>query len=131
MYLLDTCAVSDFVKGDHGTLLKIKSAHPSDLFLSTISYMEIEYGLQKNPQKTQSIQGVLHDFLDSIHLLEFGIEEARCAGIIRADLMKKGTPIGPYDILIAATAVRHNLKLVTSNTNEFQRVQDLVCENWR
>lgn len=131
MYLLDTCAVSDFIRGDLETLRKIKKTSPEDLFLSTISYMEIEYGLQKNSQKAHSIQAVLRDFLGTIHLLKFGIEEARYAGLIRADLLKNGTPIGPYDILIAATAVHHKLKLVTSNLKEFQRVQGLVCENWR
>lgn len=131
MYLLDTCAVSDFVKGDPNTLGKIQSMTPDDLFLSTISLMEIEYGLLKKPQKAQFIQAVIHDFLDTIHLIEFGPDEARCAGFIRADLMKKGTPIGPYDILIAATAMHHNLRLITSNMNEFTRVHGLVCESWR
>lgn len=131
MYLLDTCTVSDFVKGDSNTLRKIHSTTPDDLFLSTISLMEIEYGLLKNPQKAQFIQAVIHDFLGTIHVIEFGADEARCAGGIRADLMKKGTPIGPYDILIAATAMHHTLRLITSNVNEFMRVQGLVCENWR
>ena len=131
MYLLDTCSVSDFVKGDKNTLAKIQSTNPDDIFLSTISYMEIEFGLQKNPKKAKFIQNILNDLFHSINLLEFGIEEARSAGLIRADLTKKGTLIGPYDLLIAATAIHHHLILITSNTSEFERVQNLVCENWR
>jgi tRNA(fMet)-specific endonuclease VapC len=131
MYLIDTCTVSDFIKGHSKTLIEIKSKNPGDLFLSSISLMEIEFGLKKNPQKALFIQDMLHDFLKSIQLLEFGIDEARSAGLLRANLMKMGTPIGPYDLLIAATALHHNLKVVTSNVSEFQRVKGLICENWR
>jgi tRNA(fMet)-specific endonuclease VapC len=93
--------------------------------------MEIEYGLKNNPQKAVSIQNVLEDFLSSIHLLEFGIKEASCAGQIRAELKKKGSLIGPYDLLIAATAICHQLIIVTSNVNEFRRVSGLTYQNWR
>lgn len=131
MYLLDTCTVSDFVKGNRSTLEKIYSLSPRDLYLSAISYMEIEYGLKNNPQKALVIQNVLHDFLGSIHILDFSTEEAISAGLIRVDLKKMGKPIGPYDLLIAATAIHHNLVLVTSNVKEFQRVKGLTCEDWR
>lgn len=131
MYLIDTCTVSDFVKGDENTLIKIKATDPEHLFLSTITSMEIEYGLQKNPQKASTIQAVVQDFLNTLHILDFGAKEAKWAGNIRATLIKKGTPIGPYDLLIAATALHHNLTLVTSNVREFQRVPNLRWENWR
>lgn len=130
MYLLDTCTVSDFIKGDTNTLLKIKATNPSDLFLSSIIYMKIEYGLQRNPRKAIAIQGILQDFFKSIQILSFGYEEAQYAGRIRAELMNKGTPIGPYDLLIAATAMHHKLTVITSNISEFQRVDNLLYENW-
>jgi predicted nucleic acid-binding protein len=50
---------------------------------------------------------------------------------IRADLKQSGTPIGAYDLLIAATAITHNLKLITANPQEFERIQGLFWENWR
>ena len=131
MYLLDTCVVSDFVKGDKKTLFKIKTTNPDDLYLSSISYMEIEYGLQKKTKKAESIRAVIHDFLSAIHHLNFGNEEAKSAALIREDLAKKGMPIGPYDLLIAGVAMHHRLKLVTSNVSEFQRVDGLIVENWR
>ena len=52
------------------------------------------------------------------------------AGKIRANLSKQGTPIGPYDIMIAGQAVAHNLILITHNVKEFQRVADLKVEDW-
>lgn len=131
MYLLDTCTVSDFVKGEKNTLEKVKRTKPSYLFLSAISYMEIEYGLQKNPQKASFIQEMLQDFLNTLRIIDFGYREATCAAIIRSYLTNKGTLIGPYDLLIAATAVHHKLTLITSNVKEFQRVENLSWENWR
>src|SRR5262249_21325079 len=107
--------------------MKIRSSNPSDLYISAISYMEIQYGLRNNPEKAVFIQNVLDDFFSSIHILVFSKEEAHRAGYIRADLKKKGSPIGPYDLLIAATAIHHNLILVTSNTREFQRINGLNC----
>ena len=63
-------------------------------------------------------------------VLEFDQEDARQAGEIRAHLASKGTPIGPYDVLIAGQAKARNLTLVTHNTTEFQRVEGLRVEDW-
>jgi tRNA(fMet)-specific endonuclease VapC len=52
------------------------------------------------------------------------------AAAIRVQLKKRETPVGPYDLLIAATALEHNLTLVTHNLSEFERIQGLVCESW-
>jgi tRNA(fMet)-specific endonuclease VapC len=63
-------------------------------------------------------------------VLEFDQEDARQAGEIRALLALRGTPIGPYDVLIAGQAKARRLTLVTRNTAEFSRVHDLRIENW-
>jgi tRNA(fMet)-specific endonuclease VapC len=73
--------------------------------------------------------------LDRINALEFEIvpfddEDARCAGQIRAALATAGTPIGPYDVLIAGQALARDLTLVTHNTREFARVDGLHLEDW-
>ena len=65
-----------------------------------------------------------------ITLLPFEPEDAEEAGDIRAVLESAGTPIGPYDILIAAQARRRGAVLVTANIGEFSRVQGLATENW-
>ena len=64
-------------------------------------------------------------------VLEFDEEDARQAGQIRAQLASKGTPIGPYDVLIAGQAKARELTLVTHNTSEFQRVPGLKVEDWK
>ena len=125
LVLLDTCTISDFVKGDSNTLGQIKNHSPREIAVSAITLMEIEYGLFLNPAKAKKIRPILDEFLASISILAFGNQEAICAAQIRAALKQSGTPIGAYDLLIGATAITHNLKLITANPQEFARIQGL------
>ncbi|MEQ8969261.1 MAG: type II toxin-antitoxin system VapC family toxin [Coleofasciculus sp. C1-SOL-03] len=130
-YLLDTCVISDFIKGETGTQARLKQTPPTDIAISVITVMELRYGLQLNPQRTQKIEPVITSFLSSITLLPFGIPEAEQAAQIRAILRSQGQPIGAYDVLIAATALQYNLVMITANQREFDRVPGLQTENWR
>jgi len=130
-YLLDTCVISDFVKGLPATLKRIKEMSPDLITVSAISRMEIEYGLNLNPERARKIVPVIQAFLASIRVLPFGETDAQAAGTIRATLQRQGNPIGSYDVLIAGTAVARGLTLVTSNTGEFSRVGGLSIEDWR
>jgi tRNA(fMet)-specific endonuclease VapC len=69
-------------------------------------------------------------FLRSVAVVAFDEEDASIAGSIRAELERVGKPIGPYDYLIAAQALRHGLIFVTANEREFSRVPGLRWENW-
>ena len=111
-YLLDTCVISDFVKGDKHTLSNLKEVEPREVAISTITVMEIEYGLKLNPAKAEKIQNVIRELLAAITLLPFGENEAKIAGEIRVKLRQKGSPIGAYDLLIAATAITHQMVAV-------------------
>ena len=130
-YLLDTCVISDFVKGEQNTLKLLKSTAPTDIFISSLTVMEVKYGLAINPQRALKIQSLIEALLGSMTILPFGVEEAELAAQIRSILKIAGTPIGSYDVLIAATALTHNHIVVTSNVREFQRVPSLQIENWR
>jgi tRNA(fMet)-specific endonuclease VapC len=130
-YLLDTCVVSDFVKGEQNTLKQLKSISPTDIFISSLTVMEVKYGLAINPQKAIKIQPLIEPFLTSITVLPFNSQEAEKAAEIRGILKIAGSPIGAYDVLIAATALSHNYIIVTSHVREFQRVPNLQIENWR
>ncbi|MFM6254402.1 MAG: PIN domain-containing protein, partial [Dolichospermum sp.] len=74
---------------------------------------------------------LIETFLISITVLNFTLQEAEKAAEIRSILKIAGSPIGSYDVLIAATALSHNLMIITSNVREFQRVPNLQIENWR
>jgi tRNA(fMet)-specific endonuclease VapC len=130
-YLLDTCVISDFIKGESNTLNQIKNTSPSEIAVSTITVMEIQYGLTLNPKYAKTIQPIISDFLAPITILDFTEDDARQAAIARALLKQQGCPIGSYDILLAGTALNHRLIFVSANTKEFTRVSGLKLEDWR
>jgi tRNA(fMet)-specific endonuclease VapC len=130
-YLLDTCVVSDFVRGDPSTLERIKKSSPIDIAVSSITVMELHYGIALNPTRVKLIKPVILDFLNVVHLLDFNQADAECAAMIRAFLKKKGKPIGSYDLLLAGIALNRELVLVSSNVTEFMQVKGLLLENWR
>ena len=130
-YLLDTCVVSDFVKGDTHTLAHIKSHSPADIAISSITVFEIQYGLALNSKHAAKIKGLIQDLFSSIHILDFTSGDAEITAITRAQLKQQGRPIGAYDILIAGVAMNNNLILVSSNLKEFARLRNLKIVNWR
>jgi tRNA(fMet)-specific endonuclease VapC len=90
----------------------------------------MRYGAAKSDRPNRSVDA-LNEFLAlGIAVLPFEIEDAEEAGDIRAALERAGTPIGPYDILIAAQARRRGAVLVTANEREFARVPGLMVEDW-
>jgi len=130
-YLLDTCTVSDFVKGQTGVLVRIKATPPQLIAVSAVTRMEIEFGLHLNPDRARKLAPVMDAFLSSITILPFEDADAKAAGAIRAALQKQGQPIGAYDVLIAGCGLARGLVVVTSNLGEFQRISGLQVENWR
>lgn len=130
-YLLDTCTVSDFVKGQTGVLDRIKKTPPSLIAISVVTRMEIEFGLQLNPERARKLGPILDSVLNAITTLPLSEADAIAAAGIRAALQRRGQPIGPYDILIAGCGLARGLIVVTSNTGEFERVSGLLLENWR
>ncbi|OCQ93059.1 twitching motility protein PilT [Limnothrix sp. PR1529] len=130
-YLLDTCVISDFIKGDAATIFRFQNTSPTDIAISAITVMELRYGLAINPQRSSKVEPVITSILSSVTILPFGLAEAERAAEVRAILKSQGQPIGAYDVLIAATALAHQLIMVTANQREFERVPGLVVENWR
>ena len=130
-YLLDTCVVSDFVKGQPGVLARVKATAPNLIGVSSVTRMEVEYGLALNAERAKKLAPVLDAFFSSIATLPFDETDAQAAAGIRATLKTKGQPIGAYDVLIAGMGLARGLVVVTSNVGEFQRVSGLRVENWR
>jgi tRNA(fMet)-specific endonuclease VapC len=102
----------------------------TDIGFSAIALFELRYGHARSDRQAESDQ-LLAEFLASgIAVLQFDAEDAAHAGDIRAHLESKGTPIGPYDCLIAAQARRRGATLVTANVREFTRVPGLLVADW-
>ena len=127
-YLLDANAVIGLLGGNAGLLAKVRQHAPEDFGVSAIAAHELFYGAYKSRRKTQNLARV--DGLQFV-VLEFDQEDARQAGEIRAALAGAGTPIGPYDVLIAGQARARGLIVVTHNTGEFSRVNGLDVEDWQ
>lgn len=94
LYLLDTCVISDFIKGEPGTQTWLKQTPPAKIAVSVITGMELAYGLELNPQRAQKIEPIIDDFLSSVAILPFNTPEAEKAAEIRAILKTQGQPIG-------------------------------------
>ncbi len=89
--------------------------------------LEVGIGKSTSPRKRKT---QLQELVSLIGIIPFGQLEAKCAAGIRIKLEKQGVPIGPYDILIAASALANNSTLVTHNKREFERVVGLKIEDW-
>ncbi len=97
---------------------------------SAVVLFELRFGIANSARQTEN-QRKLELFLQTpVVILPFEQDDALEAGLIRADLRRKGTPIGPYDLLIAAQARRRGATLVTANTREFERVPGLMLQDW-
>jgi tRNA(fMet)-specific endonuclease VapC len=129
MYLLDTNTVIYFFKGMGGVAEKLLRTEPGLVSVSAITVFELEYGIAKS-KHSRKRHTDLREFIDEISVIPFGNREAETAAAIRASLESKGTPIGPFDLLIAATALTHQRILVTHNVREFKRIKGFALEDW-
>lgn len=129
-YMLDTNICIYAIKHKPPEVIrKFLSHDPSDLCISSITYAELMHGVEKSMAVERNRVAIMM-FLSPISILDFDSYAAREYGRIRADLERKGTPIGPMDMLIAAHARAEGLILVTNNTREFERVEELEIEDW-
>lgn len=129
-YLLDTNACISYLNNtDSPVCLKMQKVKPSDILLCSVVEAELYYGVMKSAVPTKNLAR-LKPFLSQFVSLPFDSKAAKEFGRIRADLAKAGTPIGPYDLQIAAIALASKLTVVTHNTREFSRVAELRLEDW-
>lgn len=130
-YLLDTCVISDVFKKIPVLIKHFEGVSPDSIYISSITVMEIEYGLQLNQEREKKIRPIWEKLLNNIHTVSFSPKCAYAAAAIRAALKVTGASIGPYDSLLAGTCLAHGMIMVTSNIGEFNRVPKLVVEDWR
>jgi tRNA(fMet)-specific endonuclease VapC len=100
------------------------------LAISSIVLYELRYGAAKNARPERNAQRIADFLAGPIEVLPFEPADAEESGEIRAALERAGTPIGPYDVLVAAQARRRDALLVTANEREFARVPRLKFEDW-
>lgn len=129
-YLLDTNICIYLIKQKPPAVLqRFQTLEVGDIGISSITVFELECGVAKSSRPEQN-QQALQQFLQPLTVLSFDASAAQAAGSIRAELERKGTPIGSYELLIGAQARQAGLVLVSNNTREFERIPELKLENW-
>ena len=129
-YMLDTDTCSYVMKRSNPAVLRrLQTVPVADVCMSVVTKSELLYGVEISPRRAQDA-AALAAFLPYVEVLDFPDDAASHYAEIRADLKKRGLPIGANDLLIAAHARSQGLTLVTNNTAEFGRVKGLRVENW-
>ncbi|AUX27532.1 twitching motility protein PilT [Sorangium cellulosum] len=129
-FLLDTNACIGHLTGRSPRITaRLRTLSVSDVVLCSVVRAELCYGAHKSVRTEQNLEK-LKAFFAPLLCLSFDDVAAEIYGRVRAELETRGTPIGPNDLLIAATALAHGLTLVTGNEREFGRVPGLRIENW-
>jgi len=129
-YLLDT-NICIYIANHkpQGVAARLQGLKPGDVGMSIITYLELIFGAWNSRQCEANLERI-HDLEQLIPALPLDTRAGRHYGQLRTELQKKGSPIGAYDLLIAAHALSLNLILVTNNLKEFRRISHVRVENW-
>ncbi|EIC21090.1 type II toxin-antitoxin system tRNA(fMet)-specific endonuclease VapC [Thiorhodovibrio frisius] len=128
-YMLDTNIVIYTMKNRPASVREAFKKQDGRMCISSITYMELVFGAERSSNPERNMRS-LDGLVARMEVLPLDDSAAAHAGQIRAELAKQGTPIGPYDQLIAGHARSLGLVLVTNNESEFSRVTGLRLENW-
>ena len=129
-YYLDTDICIFALKDEFPTIKKeLHGFTPEDIKIPSLVQAELLLGALKSANPRQEIT-IVERFLSPYEIIPFGKQEAVVYAKIRCDLEKKGTSIGPNDLIVAATVLAHQGVLVTHNTKEFDRIAGLLTQDW-
>ena len=132
-YFLDTNAVIALLKNQPSTVrsrLRRVASRGAAVAVSSIVLYELSYGVARSARRRENAERLRVFLSGNVTVIPFDEEDATVAGDLRAALEMAGTPIGPYDLLIAAQALRGGATLVTANASEFTRVPNLLWQDW-
>ncbi len=129
MFVLDTNTLIYYFKGIGNVKSHLLSTPPQDIAIPSIVLYELEVGIAKSSSPEKRTKQ-LKDMCSVVNILPFSEKEAQTTAQIRAQLEIKGKSIGYYDYLIAGTALASNGVLITNNTKEFERIDELKIGNW-
>jgi tRNA(fMet)-specific endonuclease VapC len=128
-YLLDTNAISDFIRHPRGPVAdRIRKLGAGAVCTSIIVAAELRFGVEKRGSRKLATR--VAEALDILEILPFEPPADAVYGVIRAKLEKAGRPIAANDLLIAAHAISLGYTLVTDNARDFSRIGGLSAENW-
>ena len=129
-HFLDTNTCIYFLKGQHANIQEIlQSKRPQDIKIPAIVMAELLFGAEHS-ERTKQNRDIVVSFLAPYEIVPFDATAAEIYARIRSHLASSGNPIGPNDLIIAATVLAHQGVLVTNNQREFQRIKELKLANW-
>jgi len=129
MWVLDTNTLIYFFKGEGQVASKLLARAPKDIGIPAVVLYELQVGIAKSSAPDKRTRQ-LAELTSVVQIVPFHQREANAAAELRAALERGGRPIGPYDTLIAGTALAHGAILVSRNTREFDRIEALRVEDW-
>jgi tRNA(fMet)-specific endonuclease VapC len=129
-YLLDSNIVCSAIKGRLPVVLKLSALKPGDVAVSVVSRVEAEASLRSTARAQGRFGKLLREFLAQVAIVNFGASEAQAATTIAATLKADGQRLSAFDLLVAATALAHQMILVTDRPAAFADVPNLDVENW-
>jgi tRNA(fMet)-specific endonuclease VapC len=132
-YLLDTNAVIALLKNHPASVrsrLRLAVSEGASIAVPSVALYELWYGVARSARRNDNAERLRVFLSGDIGVVPFDDEDAAAAGDLRAALEAAGTPIGPYDLLTAAQALRSGTTLVTANVSEFARVTGLLWQDW-
>ena len=131
-YLLDTNVLSEVIKPrpapkviDH-----LRRHQTEELFTSVVCVYEMRYGAARSPRKDELWRRLKAEVFPLVQILPLGPASALLAADLRGELEKQGLPLGLEDLLIGATALAHDLTVVSRNVRHLSRIEGLVVEDW-
>ena len=130
-YLLDTTTISDILRRNPLVLNRMKKVNPTEVYISSVSQYEIEYGFILNPNSRKKFEKDLKRLYQEIGCIPMTTGIATIAATVASQLKEKDKPIGLADVLIAATGLAENLIVVTSNTRHFEKIKGIELDDWR
>lgn len=128
-FMLDTNIVIYVVKRKPQAVREVFKRHQGQMCISTVTLGELIYGAERSAQPERNLADI-EGLAARLEVRPFDAEAAMHFGQLRAELYSLGSPIGPYDMMIAGHARALGLTLVTNNLKEFERVPGLRFENW-
>ena len=128
-YMLDTNIVIYTIKNRPERVREVFIRHSGQMAISAVTFGELIYGAERSSQPERNLNDI-EGMIARLEVLPFDELAAAHFGQLRAELARAGTPIGPYDQMIAGHARALGLVLVTNNVDEFKRVLGLRIENW-
>lgn len=128
-FMLDTNICIFTIKNKPERVRERFNLNTSRMCISSVTLMELIHGAEKSQMPERNL-AVVEGFVSRLEVLDYDAQAAIHSGQIRAELARKGTPVGPYDQMIAGHARSRGLVVVTNNLREFERIPGIRVEDW-